>query len=135
MPILEFILTHKEFMIILILFGALFLGFGYIKILHAEYAKVKADNAALTTELTVSNNSIKTLQASILDQNSAIDKLKAASDAKLQENQKQLSIANTKAETYHQAALDLMKAKPDSSNKCTAANDLLNQEITKHVKK
>ena len=135
MPILEFILTHKEFIVILLMLVVLGFEFAYIKSLHLENTALKADNATLTSNLQASNNSIKTLQSSINDQNVAIDKLKAAADEREKENAAAILAAAKKADSYHQQAIDILKLKPQSADKCQSANDLINQEILKNVKK
>ena len=134
MPLLELLLNHKEFIVILILL--LFLGFGfmYVKVLHAENAELKTDNATLTQNLAVSNKSIETLKASITDQNTAIEKMKTAADEREKANAAIVAQAKQQAETFRQHALDILKLKPDSTDKCKAADDLINSEILRNKK-
>src|SRR5271166_3984199 len=135
MPILELLLQHKEFLVILILLAMLGFGFMYVKVLHAENAVLKTNNATLTSDLATSNASIVTLKGSITEQNTAIDKLKTASDEREKANAALVATAAKQAETFRQHALDILKLKPDSTDKCKAANDLIDQEILKNGKK
>jgi hypothetical protein len=135
MPILELLLTHKEFFVILILLMFIGFGFMYIKVLHAENSSLKSANATLSSELVASNNSIKDLQASVDEQNTAINNLKSAADARVQSHAVEIAAANAKAETYRQQAMDILKAKPQTTNNCDSANDLINQEILKNANK
>jgi septal ring factor EnvC (AmiA/AmiB activator) len=131
MPLLTLLLQHKEFLVILLLLGFLGFGFMYIKVLHAENAVLKTDNATLTSNLAASNASIARLQGSINDQNTAIDKLKTAADEREKANAALVAAAAKQAETFRVHALDILKLKPDSTDKCRAADDLINQEILK----
>ena len=135
MPFLELLLSHKEFLVILVLLLGIFLGFAYIKVLHAENGELKAQNSTLAANLVASNNSIKTLQTSIDQQNTAVTALKASADARVQAHAVEIAAANAKAETYRQQAMDILKLKPTSPDKCKAADDLVNGEILKNGKK
>jgi hypothetical protein len=135
MPLLELLLQHKEFLVILILLGMLGFGFMYVKVLHAENAVLKTNNATLTSDLATSNASIATLKGSVNDQNLAIEKLKTAADERAKAQQAEIAAAAKVSETFRQHALDIIKLKPDSSDKCKAADDLINQEILQNAKK
>ena len=139
MGIISILMGNKNLVIGLILIGliliALTAGAGvYIKILKAELATAEAEKVALTTELGVSNNSIKTLQGSIDQQNAAVDRLKSAADARVQSHAVEIAAATAKANTYRQQALDILKIMP-TTDKCKSADDLINSEISKDGKK
>lgn len=129
MPFLELLLSHKEFLIILVLLIFIGFGFMYVKVLHTENSELKANNATLTTSLTVSNKSIADLKQSVDLQNAAIDKMKAAAVAQQKAHAAALAVAQKVAATDRQRALDILKLKPTSTDKCQAANDLINKEI------
>jgi hypothetical protein len=134
MPLLELLLQHKEFIVILILLGMLGFGFMYVKVLHAENTVLKTNNATLTSDLATSNASIATLKGSVNDQNIAIEKLKTAADERAKAQQAEIAAAEKVAETFRQHALDILKLKPDSTDKCRAANDLVDSEILRGKK-
>ena len=135
MPFVELLLQHKEFLVIVALLIGIMMGFLYIQTLHAENAKLETDNATLSANLRASNDSIVTLLASITTQNTAIDKLKADADARVQSHATEIAAANAKAETYRQQALDILRLKPSNPDQCKAANNLINSEILKNAKK
>jgi len=146
---LKFGLDHKEFLVILILLGALGLGFLYIKTLHAENASLISQKTALETQnktlkdnitslegnLAISNKSITDLQKAISDQNTAINVLKNMEVERALANAKDIAAAAAKADSYRQDAINILKQKPQLADKCTAANSLYNQEIRKNAKK
>lgn len=111
------------------------MGFLYIKVLHAENAKLETENSTLSANLKASNDSIITLQSSITTQNTAIDKLKTDADARVQSHAVEIAAATAKADTYRNQALDILRLKPSNPDQCKAANDLINNEILKNGKK
>ena len=135
MPFLKVLLDHKEFIVILILLIGIFIGFEYIKSIHAQNESLEAINGTLTASLEASNKSVKTLQETIQQQNAAVDKLKTDADARVQSHAVEIAAANSKAEIYRQQALDILRVKPQDPDKCKAANNLINEEILKNVKK
>ena len=135
MPLLELLLQHKEFVVILLLLGFLGFGFMYIKVLHSEMEVLKANNTTLTADLATSNASIATLKSKIDEQNAAVESLKTAADQREKQNQAAVAAAKATADTFVQRALDIIKLKPDNADKCKAADDLINQEILKNAKK
>jgi len=132
MGIITFLLGNKNLMIGLILI-ALVAGTGvYIKVLKSELATAEAEKVTLKTELQVSQNSVKNLQSSIDNQNTAIAKLKADADVRVAAHQGEINTAKQTALTYKQQAQDLMKVIPKIGvEKCDAVNQLINQEIKK----
>ena len=130
MGILAILLKNKNLVVIGILL-AFFAGSGlYIKILKSDVATLTAEKTTLVTELKVSNASIKNLQQAILDQNTAIDKLKEDADKRQAAHQAEINKAKATADTYKKQAQDLMDAKAQADKpKCDSANDLINQEI------
>lgn len=134
MPFLTILLEHKEFLLILVLLLGIFLGFQYVKHLHSENEELKTTNSTLAANLQASNDSLKTLSASITTQNAAVDQLKTAADARVQTHAVEIAAANAKAETYRQQALDILRVKP-AADVCKSANDLINAEILKNGKK
>lgn len=135
MPILTLLFQYREFIAILILLLGIWGGFEYVKHLHEEVVSLKSDNATLTANLTASNNSIKTLQAAVDQQNAAVDNLKSAADARVQSHAVEIAAANSKAETYRQQSLDIMRLVPKGTDKCAQADSLINSEIVKNAKK
>jgi hypothetical protein len=74
------------------------------------------------------------LQSSIDQQNTAVEQLKSAADARVQSHAVEISAANAKAETYRQQALDILRLKPNT-DKCASASALINSEVAKNAKK
>ena len=135
MPLLELLLQHKEFLIIVILLVIIFVGFSYVKVIHMQDESYRTDNATLKMNLETSNESIKALQTTIDQQNSAINQLKSAADARVQAHAVEIAAANSKADTYRQQALTILTLKSPTSDKCADANNLINSEILKNAKK
>ena len=135
MPFLTLLLEHKEFIVIVVLLIAGFLGLEYVKGLHSEVTELRTKNGVLEANLETSNKSIKDLQSAIATQNAAVDKMKADADARQQAHAVEIASANSKADTYRKQALDILMIKPQDPDKCKAANDLVNGEILKSVKK
>lgn len=135
MPLLEILLQHKEFFLIIILLIILALGGMYIKILHTENSELKTDNTTLSANLAASNDSIKTLQGTVSDQNIAIEKMKTAADERAKANAALITTASKTADTFRQHALDIVHLLPQGVDKCKDANDIFNSEIQKNVKK
>lgn len=124
-------LLGNKYVIIGIL-AAVVVGGGtfYVSHLKSEVATLTADNKVLTTDLQVSQASVKTLQASLDEQNAAVDKLKAAADARAQTHVAELAVAKKASDGYKAQAAALLATKlPQNTNTCSAANDLINQEI------
>jgi len=135
LELLNLLLNHKEFIVILLLLGFLGFGFMYIKVLHAENAALKTDNATLTSNLKTSNDSITRLQGTITDQNTEINKWKIAAQEREAANAAAIAAAQKQAQQWQQHAENILKMKPDNTDKCKAANDLIDQEILQNAKK
>ena len=135
MQILALLIKYKNFVITGIILFCMYLCFFYINHLQAVNKTLLAENTVLTAKLEISNASIQTLQASINEQNTAIDKLKSAADARVNAHAAEIAAAHAIAEAYKKKASGIMRSLPSDANKCTAANDLINQEILKNVKK
>lgn len=132
---LGFLLQHKELIIILLLSLGIAASSGYIKILHNKNEALKSDNIVLRSNLDASNNSIKLLQDSISQQNEAVEKLKSEADQRVQSHAIEISAANSRAQTYKEQAQNILKSIPNSQDKCKSADNLINNEILKNVKK
>ena len=130
MGIVSFLLSNKNLVIGAILLALIAGTSIYIKILRSEVTSSKAEVTILKSDLQVSQASIKTLQQAIVDQNSAIDKLKTAGDVRVAAHQVELAKAKATADSYKKQAQEIMISKvPDNIPKCDASNDLINQEI------
>lgn len=129
---LALLMGNKNLLIGAILL-ALLAGTGiYIKILKSEVATAKAQALVLTGELEVSQSSVQGLQAAIINQNTAITKLKSDSDARELAHKSEIIEAEKKSNTFKQQAQTLMNKKiPVSVNSCDAADQLINGEIGK----
>lgn len=127
----SFILSHKAFILCILLSLVIAGGCLYIKILKEEVTTAKAEKAVVVSDLAISQASVATLQTSIQQQNTAIAKLKTDADARVASHQVEIAAATKKAETYKQQAAELMKriANPKES-RCDAVNDLINSQIT-----
>lgn len=135
MQILALLIKYKNFAITGIILLCVCLGGFYVTHLQTENKTLLAENIVLTAKLEISNASIHALQASINEQNTAIDKLKSAADARVASHADEIAAAHATAETYKKKASGIMRSLPSDANKCTAANNLINQEILKNVKK
>jgi len=133
--ILQGLLRHKEFIVSILLFVTVFIFFQHIKAIQKENGELKERNGQLVASLKTSNDSIKTLQGAIDMQNAAVEKLKADAEARQKAHDIEIAAAKSKADTYRQQSLDLMKLKPQAPDKCKSANDLINGEILKNAKK
>lgn len=127
---LEFIATHKTLLIAAGLLLALAASGVYIKILGAEVESAKAKVTVLTDKLEISETSVKTLQGTVNEQNTAITKLGTDSAARVASHQVELAKAKTTADIYKKQADDLMNRKaPQDQSKCDSANNLINEGI------
>ena len=130
MGLIGLILQNWQLVVIGVLLAALAGSGVYIKVIKSEVATVQAKADTLKGELEVSQASVKGLQQAIVDQNTAIDKMKADADARTAAHQAEVVKAKAVSATYKKQAEDLMKAQaPQNKPKCDAANDLINQEI------
>ena len=118
-------------LIVAILLITIIAGLGvYIKILHGDISTLNAEKQTIKAELDVSQASVKSLQIAINEQNAAVDKLKADSDAREQAHAAEIAAAKTTADTAKKKAAQLMSTvSPQNLSKCDAANELINQEI------
>lgn len=106
----------------------------YITILRSQLSSCTAEKNLLTAELNISEASVKGLQAAIVEQNTAIEKLKSAADERAKKNAEEVAKAKVIADTYKKRADDLAKrVVPQNVSKCDAANDLFN-EVIKNAK-
>jgi uncharacterized protein (DUF3084 family) len=135
MPFLALLIRYKNYAIAGVVLLALCACFFYVNHLRTENKALLVENSELTVKLDASNASIKTLQASVDDQNTAIDTLKLAADARVAAHATEIAAARAAAESYKKKASDIMHSLPNNVDKCKAANDLINQEILKNVKK
>jgi len=135
MQFLALLIKYKNFAITGIILLCMCLCFFYINHLQTENKTLLAENTVLTAKLEVSNASINALQSSVDEQNTAIDTLKSAADARAADHAAEIAAAHATAESYKKKASGIMRSLPSDANKCTAANDLINQEILKNVKK
>lgn len=124
------LLTNKYVIIGLIVAALVGSGFFYINGLKNKVVSLEADNKVLTTDLQVSQASVKTLSASIEEQNTAVDKFKADADARLKANTVIINAAKVTATTLKAQAAALLAAKvPPNVTTCNATNELINSEI------
>ena len=125
-----FLLKNKSLVLAGILIAAM-LGAGvYIKILKADLSAAIAEKNVVVAELQVSQSSVKGLQQAILDQNTAIDKMKTEIDARFAAHQVEINKARADAASYKKQAQALMDAKvPPNESDCVATNNLINKEL------
>ena len=135
MQFLAFLIKYKNFAITGIALLCTCLCFLYVNHLHAQNKTLSAENTVLTLKLETSNASVQVLQTAIDEQNTAIDKFKSAADDRVAAHAAEIAAAHATAETYKKKASVIMRSLPSDTNKCKAANDLINQEILKNVKK
>jgi len=127
---LAFIWSHKSFVLAIILSLVIAGGCLYIKILKEELNTAVAQKAVITSDLALSQSSVKDLQASIVTQNAAVDKLKSDNDARVASHQVELNAAQQTAQTYKQQAQSLMKLVADPTiAQCVAVNNLINSQL------
>lgn len=130
MGIFSFILGNKNLIILAILAAAFAGGVLYIKILKNDLVAAVAEKNTLTADLGVSQASVKGLQESINEQNSAITKLKSDADAREASHVTEIAKAKETALNYQKQAAALMKLKaPNGKPVCAAADDLINEEL------
>lgn len=102
----------------------------YIIILKSEKAALFAEKESLALALGVSTASVKKLQASINEQNLAVQKLKEDADNREKAHLSEIAKAKSAAEVAkNKAAALLGKVVPQGKNICDAANELFNEEI------
>jgi hypothetical protein len=130
MGMIAFLLKNKNLVLVGILAAAI-LGAGiYIKILKSDLSAAIAEKNVVVAELQVSQASVKGLQQAILDQNAAIDKMKAEIDARLAAHQIEINKARAIAISYKKQAQELMDSKvPPTESNCEASNNLINKEL------
>ena len=130
----SFILSHKSWALAIVLSLVIAAGCVYIKILREEVTTANAEKTVIVTDLAVSQESVKALQASIIDQNTAITKLQADAVARVAAHQAEITLATRQAATYKQQAADLMNivANPKES-KCEAVNDIINSQLNEAI--
>lgn len=124
-------LLLNKYVIGLILLGALIGGsFFYVYHLRSEVASLTEKNTGLTADLKVSQDSVKSLQTSINDQNTAITKLQSDALARVASHAAELAAAQKIATTAttRSATILAMKPSPDTTL-CNSGNALINQEI------
>ena len=127
---LSFIWSHKSFVLAIILSLVIAGGCLYIKILKEELNTAVAQKAVIASDLALSQSSVKDLQASIVTQNAAVDKLKSDNDARVASHQVELNAARQTAQTYKQQAQSLMKLVADPTiAQCVAVNNLINSQL------
>lgn len=123
MPVVLFLLKHWQLFAI----GAMALViFGSTQYIHL----LRGENKVIAEKLEIANESIRSLQQAINDQNAAIDKMKADSDAREARGQAEIAQAKIKSDSFKKQAGDLMKKQtPQGVSKCDAANLWINEEI------
>lgn len=128
MPILLFLLKHWQWAAMGVMALTIFGSTQYIHLLRGE-------NKVIADKLEIAAESIRSLQQAVNDQNAAIDKMKADSDARAARGQAEIAQAKIKSDSFKKQAEDLMKKQtPQGVSKCDAANLWINEEI-KNAKK
>ncbi len=125
MNFLSLALNYWPYIAIAVLFGAIVLQ-------HANNKALIAAATTLKVELQASQASVQQLTNSVKEQNTAIDALKADSDARQAKAQAALTaaaIARKDANTAAQTILSMQR--PQNVNACDAANNLINGELKK----
>ena len=130
MGILTILLNNKNLVIIGVLIAAMLSGFIYVKMLKSNLTTAIAEKNTLVAELQVSQESVKSLQTAITDQNTAVEKMKTDADARAKSAQAEIDKAHTISAAYKKHADDLMNVKPlPGTSSCQSAEALINQEI------
>lgn len=105
---------------------------GYIFVLKSRVDILTEQNKALGTELSVSKASVVSLRSSIDEQNTAIEQLKTAADARTMAFLDEIAKAKSTSDTYRKQANEIIKrTSPQNVSKCDAANQLINEEMKK----
>lgn len=104
----------------------------YVSFLKRSTEQVKAEKQVLIGELKISQASVKTLQNSIDEQNTAIEKLKSDAAERAKTNASALAKAKQDAMKQREIAKELMKVQRDTSlSACEDANNLFNSVLKK----
>lgn len=105
-------------------------GFFYVYHLRSEVSSLTAKNTGLETDLKVSQDSVKTLQTSIDQQNTAINKLQTDADARVASHASELAAAQKATILAVGRAGTILATKPPpDASLCNSANALIDQEI------
>jgi hypothetical protein len=130
MVFLKLLLGNWQLVAVIALLAAM-AGTGiYIKILKGNIETCEAEKKTLVAELEVSQASVKGLQISITEQNTAIEKLKSDADAREKAAATEIAKAKATSAGLKKQADDLLKRTiPQNTTACDAANQLFNEEI------
>lgn len=122
--------SYWYLIVILALSLAITGGMAYISMLKKDKEVLISENLVLSTQLAVSEESVKGLSSSLDIQNEAVRKLQAESDARQLRAKKEVDEARKKTVLAENRAKELMKKTvPSGKNICAAADDLINAEI------
>ncbi len=131
---LSFIFQNSKLIALLVLILAVVSVVFYVKHLKNEISDLKNENVVLTQKLSISNDSIKVLQNSVNDQNTALQNLKIESDKKAKDVAAALAESQKRLQNYKNIADALMKAQPLSiDNVCKSSDELINREIIRNA--
>lgn len=119
------------YLIVIVALSAIIAGFTfYVDMLQTDKKLLESEKRELITRLDVSQNSVKELQQSINDQNAAIRKLQQEGELRQQQAEKEIAAAKKQKLDAEQRAKKLMTRKlPAGKDVCTAADELINEEI------
>lgn len=125
------LLKNWQLVVIALLLASLAATGVYVKFLKSNIIALEAEAASLTVKLQVSNASIATLQKSIDEQNTAVQKFKEAADARAQVNLAEILKAKAESANQKKRADSIMvRVIPQNTSACDAANQLFNEEIS-----
>lgn len=127
---LELIIKHWQIVVMGFLLAILAGSGVYIQSLKTGNSKLISDKILLANQLADSQANIKQLMNNIDAQNAAVDKLKSDADARLAAHEIDIKKAKTEAANYKKQAQDLLnRPMPPNTSICTAADQLINEEL------
>ena len=127
---LTFLWQYKSLIAIGLLALALAASGAYISLLKKEKLAADAYGKAISSQLTISQESVKTLEGNISDQNEKINTFKHDADARLVLNNTALKKAKESADIINKQAYTILsRQQPKDTSACLAALDIINGEI------
>jgi chromosome segregation ATPase len=117
---------------ILAVVAAIVSTFVYITVLRLKLDNLTAENKHLMEKVSNCQNDNKSMVNKFEELNREIEKFKSAADNRLKEREAELARAKKEAQILRDRAGGIISKQPTpGANLCTAANDLINEEIVK----
>ena len=134
--IIELVWKYKTVILIGLLLLTIGVMAGYMGIVKKDRDAAVALSNSLRTELGISQQSEKNLEAGIKTQNGAVDTFKTDADKRLASRQVDIAKANVTATAIKKHGADILATLPMAdTTACVNANTLFNQELANVVKK